>query len=225
MELPESCPIVQTRLMIVRLLAQRILELHEQIADVTKRLGQRVRESQTPLLELDGVGEVVAARVIGEFGLEIRIHSAAALATLAGIAPLQVSSGARHGHRVNFGGNRQLNRAIQIIALGQRRCNLRAQEYYAKKRAACKTKRAARRYLKRQLVKVLYRRLQRSNMWGSALAPLASSPCPRGRRLGVERVTARPTAQRRSRSSRADKPVRGNAGDIGNPRTAVLTLP
>jgi len=33
-----------------------------------------------------------------------------------------VASGGRQGHRVNFGGNRQLNRAIHIIALTQRRC-------------------------------------------------------------------------------------------------------
>ncbi len=58
---------------------------------------------------------MVAARIIGELGLRPRIHSAAALAAL-GVAPLQVSSGGRHGHKVNFGGNRQLNRAIHIIA-------------------------------------------------------------------------------------------------------------
>ncbi len=159
----ESCPITRTRLLIVRQLAARILELHDEIAEVTKLLGQRVRESQTPLLELDGVGEVVAARIIGELGLRPRIHSAAALAALAGVSPLQVSSGGRHGHRVNFGGNRQLNRAIHIIALGQRRCNPRAQEYYQKKRAEGKTRRAAMRCLKRQLVDGLYRLLQRGD--------------------------------------------------------------
>jgi hypothetical protein len=63
----------------------------------------------------------------------------------------------RHGHRVNFGGNRQLNRAIHIIALTQRRCEPQAQAYYAKKRAAGKTARAAMRCLKRRLVDVLYR--------------------------------------------------------------------
>ncbi len=127
--LSQSCSIVRARLLIARQLSRRILDLHDEIAEVTKLLGQRVRESETSLLELDGVGEVVAARIIGELGLRPRIHSAAALAALAGVAPLQVSSGGRHGHKANFGGNRQLNRAIHIIALGQRRCNPCAQEY------------------------------------------------------------------------------------------------
>lgn len=143
LEPTESCPIAETRLMIVRRPAQRILELHDEIAEVTKLLGQRVRDSGTPLLEMSGIGEVVAARMIGELGLRPRIHSAAALAALAGVAPLQVSSGGRHGRRVNLGGNRQLNR---------------------KKRAEGKTQRAAMRCLKRQLVDVLYRLLQRGNM-------------------------------------------------------------
>lgn len=160
LEPTEPRPIAETRLMIVRRLAQRILDLHDEIAEVAELLGQRVQESQTPLLELDGVGDVVAARIIGELGLEPRIRSAAALAALAGVSPLQVSSGGRHGHRVNFGGNRQLNRAIHIIALGQRRCNPRAREYYEKKRAEGKTRRAAMRCLKRQLVDVLCRSLR-----------------------------------------------------------------
>jgi transposase len=83
---------------------------------------QRVEATETPLLQLRGVGTVVAARLLGELGCSPRIHSAAALAALAGIAPVAVSSGSRQGHRVNFGGNRQLNRAIHVIALTQRRC-------------------------------------------------------------------------------------------------------
>jgi transposase len=58
---------------------------------------------------------------------------------------------------VNFGGNRQRNRAIHIIALTQRRCEPLAQAYYAKKRAEGKTARAAMRCLKRRLVDVRYR--------------------------------------------------------------------
>ena len=111
----------------------------------------------TPLLRLRGVGPVLAARLLGELGSSLRVHAAAALAALAGIAPVAVASGGRHGHRVNFGGNRQLNRAIHIIALTQRRCEPLAQAYYAKKRAEGKTARAAMRCLKRRLVDVLYR--------------------------------------------------------------------
>ncbi len=43
------------------------------------------------------------------------------------------------------------------MALSQRRCDPRAQAYYAKKRAEGKTGRAAMRCLKRRLVDVIYR--------------------------------------------------------------------
>ena len=149
--------LVPTRLLIVRQLATRITALTTEIAELTALMGQRVVALGTPLLQLRGVGPVVAARLVGELGGTLRVHSAAALAALAGIAPVAVASGSRHGHRVNFGGNRQLNRAIHIIALTQRRCEPLAQAYYAKKRAEGKTARAAMRCLKRRLVDVLYR--------------------------------------------------------------------
>jgi len=154
---PHADGLMQTRLLIVRQLATRIAALTTEIAELTVCMEQRVVALETPLLQLRGVGPVVAARLLGELGRILRVHSAAALAALAGIAPLAVASGGRHGHRVNFGGNRQLNRAIHIIALTQRRCEPLAQAYYAKKRAEGKTARAAMRCLKRRLVDVLYR--------------------------------------------------------------------
>jgi transposase len=144
--LPEADGVAQTRLLVVRQLATRLLQLDADISAVTQALAQQV-------------GAVVAARLLGELGNTPRVHSAAALAALAGIAPLTVASGGRHGHRVNPGGNRRLNRAIHIVALTQRRCEPLAQAYYAKKRAEGKTARAAMRCLKRRLVDVLFRLL------------------------------------------------------------------
>ena len=152
--------LTQTRLLIVRQLAARVAALTTEIKALTVRLEQRVAALGTPLRTLRGVGPVVAARLLGELGSAPRVHSAAALAALAGIAPIAVASGGRQGHRVNFGGNRQLNRAIHIIALTQRRCEPLARAYYDKKRAEGKTARAAMRCLKRRLVDVLFRRLQ-----------------------------------------------------------------
>ena len=158
--LPTPDGVAQTRLLVVRQLAGRLLRLDEDIAAITAALEERVRALATPLLQVRGVGVVVAARLVGELACAPRVHSAAALAALAGIAPLAVASGGRHGHRVNPGGNRKLNRAIHIVALTQRRCEPLAQAYYEKKRAEGKTARAAMRCLKRRLVDVLFRRLQ-----------------------------------------------------------------
>lgn len=172
LSLPDATELVQTRLLIVHQLAAEILRLDEEIAEITKLLQQRVHSTGTPLLELCGVGEVIAARLIGELGSTPRIRSAAALASLAGISPLEVSSGSRRGHRLNRGGNRKLNRAVHVIALSQRRCNPRAREYYARKRAEGKTERGAMRCLKRRLVDVLYRLLRRGAV-GSAVQQAA----------------------------------------------------
>jgi transposase len=154
---PLASSLAQTRVLIVQQLVDQLEHLEAAIATRTKELKQRVAASQTPVR---GVGVVVAARLLGELGSTPRVHSAGALAALAGIAPIAVSSGGRHSYRVNPGGNRQLNRAIPIIALTQRRCEPRARTYYEKKRAEGKTKRAAMRCLKRRLVDVIFRLLQ-----------------------------------------------------------------
>jgi transposase len=155
--LPGASPLVQTRLLVVHHLADQLVRLEEAIGTVTAELSARVRATGTPLLSLHGVGEITAARLIGEVGVVPRLGSAAALAAFSGTAPVALSSGGRGGHRLNRGGNRRLNSAIHIIALGQRRADPRAQAYYEKKRAEGKTGREAMRCLKRRLVDVLYR--------------------------------------------------------------------
>ncbi len=157
LEVPHAEGVLQTRLLIVRQLVGQILQLVETIETVETTLKQRIQASETPLVQLCGVGTIIAARLIGELGCSPRVHSAAALAALAGIAPVAVSSGGKHGHRLNRGGNRRLNNAFHMIALSQLRCEPLARAYYAKKRAEGKTGRAALRCLKRRLVDVVYR--------------------------------------------------------------------
>jgi transposase len=169
--LPEADGVTRTRLRIVGQLVGQILRLAEEIATITATLVERVRASRTPILALCGIGEVIAARLLGELGTVLRVPSAAALAALAGIAPVTVSSGGRGGYRLNRGGNRQLNRVIHLMALSQRRCEPRAQAYYAKKRAEGKTRRVAMRCLKRRLVDMLYRCFTR----GTAARPTVAA--------------------------------------------------
>lgn len=162
--------VVQTRLLIVAQLTDQVARLEADIATLTARLDHLVHASRTPLLAICGVGVVVAARLLGELGSTPRVPSAAALAALSGTAPVAVSSGNRQAHRLNRGGNRQLNRAIHIIALAQRRGDARAQAYFAKKLAEGKTKKAAMRCLKRRLVDVLFRALRDADTPLSAAA-------------------------------------------------------
>ena len=89
-----------------------------------------------------------------------RFRSAAAYARFCGAAPIPCGSGktASH-HRFDRGGNRQLNAALHRIAIVQARVDPRARAFLARKTAEGKTKREARRALKRHLANVLYRRL------------------------------------------------------------------
>ncbi len=160
--LPGASAVVQTRLLVVHQVADQLLHLEEALATVTAELRARVRATGTPLMGLRGVGEITAARLMGEIGVVPRLPSAAALAAYSGTAPVALSSGGRGGHRLNRGGNRRLNSTIYIIALGQRRAEPRAQAYYEKKRAEGKTEREAMRCLKRRLVDVLYRTMGQS---------------------------------------------------------------
>jgi transposase len=109
-----------------------------------------------PLLGLHGSGPLIAAKLIGEVGDVRRFRSADALAALAGVAPIPASSGQTQRLRLNRGGNRQLNRALHVIALVQASHHPPAQAYLARKRAEGKTRREAIRALKRRLVRPVF---------------------------------------------------------------------
>ena len=69
------------------------------------------------LLELPGVGPLSAAQVLVSWSHAGRLRSEAAFAALAGTNPIPASSGQVTRHRLNRGGDRQLNRALHTIAL------------------------------------------------------------------------------------------------------------
>ena len=77
----------------------------------------------------------------------------ARLASYAGVAPLDASSGRQQRHRLNRTGNRRLNRALYTIALTQIRIHPPARDYIARRLAEGKTRREALRALKRQLIR------------------------------------------------------------------------
>ncbi len=69
-----------------------------------------------------------------------------------GTAPLEASSGRLRRHRLNRGGNRQLNKAIHTAAIAQiSRTGTDRRNYYERCLARGKTKREAIRNLKRRI--------------------------------------------------------------------------
>ena len=86
-------------------------------------------------------------------------------------APLDASSGNQQRHRLNTGGNRQLNAALHTIAVCQARDPGAGRTYYLRKLSEGKTPAEARRALKRRLANVIYRRIladQRRNELAAA---------------------------------------------------------
>lgn len=103
--------------------------------------------------------DLIAARILVETDAG-RFRSDAALARHAGCAPIEVSSGRTHRHRLSRLGNRKLNAALHVVVLTQARVHPPARAYIAKKRAEGKTTKEAFRCLKRHLVRVVWRALQ-----------------------------------------------------------------
>jgi transposase len=131
-------------------------ELVREADELERELAALVADQQPRLLSLPGVGTLTAAKLICEIAGIDRFASAAKLARLAGIAPIPASSGARHRHRLDRGGNRQLNAAVHRVAITQLRWHPPAGDYVARKLTEGKTKREALRCLKRQLIRTIF---------------------------------------------------------------------
>ena len=76
-------------------------------------------------------------------------------------APIPASSGQVVRHRLNRGGDRQLNRAFHTIALWRMHHHSESHDYLVKRRAEGKSDREIRRCLKRHLARRLFKLLQR----------------------------------------------------------------
>jgi Transposase IS116/IS110/IS902 family len=114
-----------------------------------------VREHGTTLTQLYGVGPVLAAKLLGHAGDITRFPDRDHFASYTGTAPVEASSGDLRRHRLNRGGNRQLNTALHLIAVCQIRDPSPGQAYYRRKLAQAKTPEEARRSLKRHLANVV----------------------------------------------------------------------
>lgn len=140
-------------------LVGRCRELTRAANRLEREIASRVEELAPALLALVGCGVLTAGKIVGETARVGRFRSKDAYAMHNGTAPVPVWSGNAERHRLNRGGNRQLNCAIHRIAVTQKRIHAPAQEFLDRKMTAGKTKTEALRSLKRQLSNVVYRTL------------------------------------------------------------------
>ena len=130
-----------------------------QLAELAERIKTAVLAADTTVTDVYGVGPLVACYLIGYSGDVRRFASAGHYARYNATAPIEASSGPRVRHRLNPNGNRQLNHAIHIAALGQIAHDTRGRAYYERKQAEGKSPKEAMRCLKRRISDAVYTRL------------------------------------------------------------------
>jgi transposase len=136
-----------------------LVTIDQKIKALSKELGAMVRASGSSLMDLPGVGPIVAARVLADVGDVTRFADRNRFASWTGTAPIEASSGEIVRHRLSRAGNRRMNHMIHIAATTQIRLNTAGRAYYLRKLAAGKTKAEAMRCLKRRISDALYRQL------------------------------------------------------------------
>jgi transposase len=149
-----------TQVRISRELVGRCKTLTRSVLALDRELEQRAQTLAPRLLEIAGCGPLSAAKLLCEIGPIDRFRTDAQLARHAGVAPLEASSGKRQRHRLDRGGNRQLNCALHRIAVTQGRWHPPARAYLERKQNEGKTRREALRCLKRQLARTVYTTLK-----------------------------------------------------------------
>ncbi len=98
----------------------------------------------------------------------------AEIARSAGVAPIEVSSGRRDRHRLDRGGNRQLNCALHRLAVNKGRWDPQSAAYLARKQAEGKSRMEALRCLKRHLARRVWKLLTQPTP--NPASPLDSAP-------------------------------------------------
>ncbi|MDT4962994.1 MAG: transposase [Pseudonocardiales bacterium] len=163
LQIPASAT-VEHRLSVftLRSIAARTRFLSAQLTELDPQLLALIKQHPAgpTLLAEAGVGPVVAAQLLISWSHHGRVRNEAAFASLAGVAPLETSSGHRSRHRLNRGGDRALNRALHTVAITRMRCHPETVAYEIRRTTEGKTHRDIRRSVKRALARRLYRKIE-----------------------------------------------------------------
>jgi len=145
-----------------RVAAEELTELiavEAKIKKATAELKTMVLARGSHLMNLHGVGPVVAARILADVGDVARFADRNRFASWTGTAPLDASSGEHNRHRLSRAGNRRMNHMIHVAAVTQLRLDTEGRAYYRRKRAENKKPLEAIRCLKRRISDAIYRQL------------------------------------------------------------------
>jgi transposase len=135
---------------------RRINAIEKEQRELFAELTALIQAHAPQLLEQRSIGTVTAAVIIGRTAGAQRFRSEACFARHAGTAPIPANSGKTIRYRLHRGGDRQLNRAIHIIALGRVAWDPETRAYIQRKQAQGKTKLEAIRCLKRHIARQIW---------------------------------------------------------------------
>ena len=136
-----------------------LIAIETKVKALTIEIKAIVKERGCNLMDLSGVGPVVAARILADVGDVARFANRNRFASWTGTAPLDASSGEHTRHRLSRAGNRRMNRMLHITATTQIRLDTEGRVYYRRKLAAGKSRMEAMRCLKRRISDAVYRQL------------------------------------------------------------------
>jgi transposase len=169
---PTGDVLTESRAIRVRHLAARLQLALVQAEATTAAIADLARPHLGPLDALCGVAPLTAGLLAAALGSR-PFATDAQLASYAGTAPLEASSGEHTRHRLNRGGNRPLNALVHRIALVQLHADPDAQQYVARRCREGKTQREAIRCLKRYITRRIFHAWQ-----ACTLPPLSEVTVP-----------------------------------------------
>ena len=141
------------RVRVAREQVAQLRVLNRQVDALERELLVLIQAHRPQLLAETGCGALTAALLIGRTAGAARFASDASFARQTGTAPIPCSSGQRNRHRLDRGGDRQLNHALHVIAITRARHDPDTKAYLARKEAEGKGKKGALRCLKRHLAR------------------------------------------------------------------------
>ena len=144
----------------MKAVANRARALRAEAARHEALIRRHINVWRPDLLKIAGVGPITAAVALCAWSHHGRVRSESAFAMLAGTAPIPASTGQTNRHRLNRGGDRQLNWAIHMICVGRIARDKRTQAYITRRRAEGRTTKEIQRCIKRYIARELYRALE-----------------------------------------------------------------
>jgi transposase len=145
--------VARDELAAIRARTRRVRELERELAVLVAAYAPQ-------LLAERGCGPLTAAKLIAQIAGVERFATDAKLARTAGVAPSPASSGRRDRHRLDRGGDRQLNCALHRLAVNKGRLDPATAAYLERKQAEGKSRMEALRCLKRILARRVWQLLR-----------------------------------------------------------------